>query len=69
MDKGSPADGMAQVNDVILGVFGKPFVDDTRRSFGHAIAAAEEKTGILPLTIWRDGKSSNVELKLQALGA
>ena len=69
VDKGSPADGMVQVNDVILGVFGKPFADDARRSFGHAIAAAEEKTGILPLTIWRDGKSSNVEIKLQVLGA
>ena len=69
VDKGSPADGMVQVNDVILGVFGKPFADDARRSFGHAIAAAEEKTGSLPLTIWRDGKTSNVELKLQVLGA
>ena len=69
VDKGSPADGIVQVNDVILGVFGQPFADDARRSFGHAIAAAEEKTGILPLTIWRDGKTSDVELKLQVLGA
>jgi Family of unknown function (DUF6288)/HEAT repeats len=69
VDKGSPADGILQVGDVILGVFDKPFADDARRSFGHAIAAAEMKTGILPLTIWRDGKSSNVELKLKVLGA
>lgn len=69
VDKGSPADGIVQVNDVILGVFGKPFTNDARRSFGHAIAAAEEKTGLLPLTLWRDGKSSTVELKLQVLGA
>jgi hypothetical protein len=69
VDKGSPADGILHVNDVILGVFGKPFADDARKSFGHAIATAEEKTGILPLTIWRGGKSSNVELKLQVLGA
>lgn len=69
VDKGSPADGILQVNDVILGVFGKPFADDARKSFGHAIAAAEEKTGILPLTLWREGKTSNVELKLQVLGA
>jgi hypothetical protein len=69
VDKGSPADGILLVNDVILGVFGKPFADDARRSFGHAIAAAEEKTGILPLMLWRDGKISNVELKLQVLGA
>ena len=69
VDKGSPADGILRVNDVILGVFGKPFADDARRSFGHAIAAAEEKTGILPLMLWRDGNASNVELKLQVLGA
>ena len=35
VDKGSPADGIVQVNNVILGVFGKPFADDARRSFGH----------------------------------
>lgn len=69
VDMGSPADGILQVNDVILGVFGKPFADDARRSFGHAIAAAEEKTGSLPLTIWREGNTSTVELKLQVLGA
>ena len=69
VDKGSPADGILQVNDVILGVFGKPFADDARKSFGYAIAAAEEKTGILTLMLWREGKTSNVELKLQVLGA
>jgi hypothetical protein len=69
VDKGSPADGIVKANDVILGVFGKLFADDARRSFGEAIATAEEKTGILPLTIWRDGKTSNVDLKLTVLGA
>jgi len=69
VDKGSPADGIVQVNDVILGAFGKPFSEDARKSFGHAIAAAEEKTGILPLTIWREGKTSSVDLKLKVLGA
>ena len=69
VDKGSPADGKVRVKDVIIGVFGKPFADDARRSFGHAIATAEEKTGILPLMLWRNGKTSNVELKLQVLGA
>jgi hypothetical protein len=69
VDKGSPADGILRVNDVILGVSGKPFTDDARRSFGHAITAAEEKTGILRLVLWRDGSISNVELKLQVLGA
>jgi HEAT repeat protein len=69
VDKGSPADGVVQVNDVILGVFGGRFTDDARRSFGRAIATAEEKTGILPLLLWRDGKTSSAELKLKVLGA
>ena len=69
VDNGSPADGILRVNDVILGVFGKPFAEDARKSFGHAIAAAEKKTGILPVMLWRDGETSNVELKLQVLGA
>ncbi|MCE9520452.1 MAG: DUF6288 domain-containing protein [Verrucomicrobia bacterium] len=69
VDAKSPADGILRVKDVILGVFGKPFADDARRSFGYAITTAEEKTGILPLMLWRDGKKSNVELRLQVLGA
>jgi hypothetical protein len=69
VEKGSPADGILRVGDVVLGVFGKPFADDARRSFGHAIGTAEEKTGILPLMLWREGKPSNVEIKLQVLGA
>ncbi len=69
VDKGSPADGVLRVNDVILGVFGRLFADDARRSFGRAITTAEEKTGKLPLIIWRAGKNSTVELKLQVLGA
>ncbi len=68
VDAGSPADGVLRTNDVILGVFGKPFADDARKSFGRAIAAAEEKTGVLRLIRWREGQSNNVELKLAVLG-
>ncbi len=69
VEKGSPADGILRVNDVILGVNGKPFADDARKSFGHAITAAEEKTGVLRLICWREGKTANVNLKLPVLGA
>jgi HEAT repeat protein len=69
VEEGSPADGKVRVNDVILGVFGRPFADDARRSFGFAIAIAEEKSGSLPLMLWRDGKSLQVHLELQVLGA
>jgi len=65
---GSPADGVLRTNDVILGVSGKPFSDDARKSFGHAITAAEEKTGLLRLIRWRAGQRTNVEVKLAVLG-
>jgi len=65
---GSPADGVLRPNDVILGAGDQPFADDARRSFGRAITAAEEKTGVLPLIRWRDGQSTNVEVKLAVLG-
>ena len=68
VDAGSPADGVLRTDDVILGVNGKPFADDARKSFGRAIAAAEEGTGVLRLIRWREGQSANVELKLPVLG-
>ena len=64
----SPAAGVLAVGDVILGIDGRPFAEDARRSFGRAIAKAEE-TGKLPLVMWRSGKRLNVALKLQVLGA
>jgi hypothetical protein len=67
--KGSPADGILEIGDVILGVSEKPFADDARKSFAHAVAAAEAKGGVLRLVRWRDAKSTNVELKLPVLGA
>jgi hypothetical protein len=69
VDAGSPADGVLRSKDVILGVNGKLFTDDARKSFGHAITAAEEKTGVLPLIRWRKGQRANVEVKLSALGS
>lgn len=66
----SPADGVVKVNDVILGVGGKLFTDDARKSIGMAITEAEKikNLGILKLEIWRDGKNLDVELKLKVMG-
>lgn len=66
----SPADGLMQVNDVILGVGGKPFSFDARQSIAKAIQEAEktENGGILKLTRWRDGQTAEVELKLRVMG-
>lgn len=58
VDKGSPADGVLKVGDVILGLNGKPFASDPRVAFGKALTAAEAETGNLTLTVWRDGTAS-----------
>ncbi len=66
----SPADGVLQVDDVILGVGGKPFADDARKSLGLAIQEAEKaaNNGLLTLTRWRAGKTEDVQLKLRVMG-
>ena len=66
----SPADGVMQVDDLILGAGGKLFTDDARKSLAVAIQEAETETqaGILKLTRWRAGKTEAVQLKLRVMG-
>ena len=66
----SPADGVMQVDDVILGVGGQPFTDDARKSIAVAIQEAEKEAngGILKLTRWRAGRTEEVQLKLRVMG-
>jgi len=66
----SPADGVLKVGDVILGVGGKPFSDDARKSIAFAIQEAEKEAngGILKLTRWREGKTEEVQFKLRVMG-
>lgn len=68
--KGSPADGLLKVGDVILGVGGKAFSYDPRTEFGKALVWAESEAGKgqLKLTRWRDGETSEVILQLPVLG-
>ena len=68
--KGSPADGILAVGDVILGVGGKPFSYDTRTEFGKALTVAESEAGggKLLVTRWRAGRKEEVALKLPVLG-
>ena len=47
--KGTPAEGVLRVDDVILGTGGKRFEDDARKSFARAIQAAEAGEGGLSL--------------------
>ena len=69
VSKGTPADGILEVGDLILGVSGKPFSYDPRTEFGKALTIAESKTGDLSLLRWRDGKSESITLKLPVLGS
>jgi hypothetical protein len=66
----SPADGVMRVDDVIVGAGGKLFTDDARRSIAAAIQEAEKETnkGILKLSVWRAGKTAEVQLKLRVMG-
>jgi hypothetical protein len=69
VDKGSPADGVLETGDVILGVARNRFSHDPRVEFGKALTAAEAGDGRLALTRWRKGTTANVEVKLPVLGA
>jgi hypothetical protein len=66
----SPADGVMQVGDVVLGVNGKPFEDDARKLLAAAIQKAETMAGNgdLNLLVWRDGKTEDHHLTLRVLG-
>ncbi len=66
----SPADSVVKIDDVIVGVGGKLFSDDARKSIAVAIQEAEKEAnkGILKLTVWRAGKTAEVQLKLRVLG-
>ena len=66
----SPADGVVKVDDVILGVDGKPFSDDARKSIALAIqeAETEAKGGVLKLTVSRGGQNQELSIKLAVLG-
>lgn len=70
VDKGSPADGLLAVGDILLGVGGKAFSYDPRTEFGKALSAAESDAlgGNLALTRWRAGRVEEVVLKLPVLG-
>ena len=79
--KGTPADGVLQKDDVILGVVspaegGKQMPDarfdsDARKALSAAITEAEKKAngGRLVLNIWRKGKTLPVTLTLKVMGS
>jgi hypothetical protein len=70
VDAGSPADGVLQSGDWIMGVAGTRFSGDvdSRMTLGNAIGRAEETDGRLALAIRRDGKDRHVVLQLAVTG-
>ena len=68
---GSPADGVLEKGDVILGTAGKAFDDDARKVFAKAITEAEkhENEGRLRLLRRRGKKTETVAVKLTPLGS
>jgi hypothetical protein len=78
--KDSPAFGRLKIDDVIIGVFGKPFSSHTFgggphgyegpiMDLGLAIEKAEAKDGKLVLNVSRDSKTIEVKIDLEPLGA
>ena len=68
--KGSPADGVLAVGDVLLGVGERPFADDPRTELGRALTIAESTAGAgrLSLLRWRGGATKTVVVELPVLG-
>jgi hypothetical protein len=68
--KNSPAAGILEEGDVILGIGENPFTFDPRTEFGKALTIAESNSGggKLSLIRWRSGKKENVVINLPVLG-
>ncbi len=70
IEKGSAADGVLQVGDVILGANGRDFQHDARKEFAHALTESEttEKAGQLVLKVWNSGQTRTATLTLRVMG-
>ncbi len=71
VEKGSPADGILQEGDVILGIGGRKFRTDARKTFGQAITQAETQqgNGKLKLLRWRADKAETVTIHIPVMGS
>jgi len=71
IEPGSPADGVVQVNDALIGANGRMFGIDPRVVLGTAIDESQtaEKKGILRLKLVRSGEVKEVEVPLEVTGA
>ncbi|XAL98050.1 DUF6288 domain-containing protein [Phycisphaeraceae bacterium D3-23] len=68
--EGSPAEGVLQAGDVILGIGSEPFESDARLALARAIQLSEsEQGGRLQLLRWRAGQAEIVTIQLEAMPA
>jgi len=68
VERDSPAHGVLEEGDVLLGVRGREFQYDPRTELGKAISEAEASGGRLSLMVWRDGRRQRVNIRLPILG-
>jgi len=68
VENGSPADGIALPNDIILAANGQALGDEPLKTFGLQIEPAE-RTGKLALQVVRAGKKKNLTIPMRKLGA
>ena len=72
IERGSPADGLVMVDDILLGANGRLFADpmDPRPALGYALveSATEAGAGRLTLQLLRAGEPMNVEVKIPVTG-
>jgi hypothetical protein len=71
VEENSPAHGLVEVKDIILGLDGQPFSSDARIAFGRGIdiAESEKRKGLMQLTLWRQGETREVTLPLKVMGS
>ncbi|MHC4248485.1 MAG: DUF6288 domain-containing protein [Planctomycetota bacterium] len=71
VEASSPAEGILQKGDIILGVEGSAFDRDARRAFGEAVTRAETESGGGQLRVlrYRGGSSGEVAIAVDMLGS
>lgn len=71
VETGSPAEGVLEKDDVILGIAGTRFDSDARKALANAVTQAETEKGEgrLDLLRWRNGEEKVVTIQLKVLGS
>ncbi|TFG87232.1 MAG: hypothetical protein E4H17_03525, partial [Gemmatimonadales bacterium] len=68
VENGSPADGIAMPNDIILAVNGQALGESPLKTLGLAIEASE-RTGRMDLSVMRAGRKESLAIPIRKLGA